>query len=104
MACAEHGWPSRVRFDRGTEGVAIARRQTEHWIERGYPDDRGSFLVGRSVLNTRIEDLWGFVKKTVAGYFIRTFNDMERDGILDPHDPRHLFALHSAFMLRLAGA
>ena len=105
LACAEFGWPSRVRFDRGTEGVAIARRQTEHWLERGYPADRGSFLVGRSVHNTRIEAMWNFLSKTATGFYRLLFNDMEiRLHILDPFDPRHLFALHRAFMKRIKSA
>ena len=104
LACAEFGWPSRVRFDRGTEAVDIARRQTAHWLRRGYPADRGSVLLGPSVHNTRIEALWNFLGKTAAGFFRRLFNEMERLGILDPFDPRHLFALHRAFLGRIKSA
>ena len=45
--------PSRVRVDRGMENVDVAN----HKIASHGPD-RGSFIVGRSVHNQRIERFW----------------------------------------------
>ena len=104
MACDEFGWPSRVRFDHGTEGVVIQRLQTDHWRIPGLPWDRGSFIMGRSVHNTRIESMWNHLGHTVSGTYRQLFNDMEIvDRVLDPYDPAHLFALHSVFVRRLQG-
>ena len=99
MACAEFGWPSRVRFDHGTEGVEIGRLQTEHWLFV----DRGSFITGRSVHNTRIESMWNHLGRTAGGVYRRLFDDLQRNRTLDPYDPAHLFALHSVFVPRLQG-
>ena len=99
MACGEFGWPSRVRFDHGTEGVEIGRLQTQHYVDQ----DRHSFIMGRSVHNTRIESMWNHLGRTVGGVYRRLFEEMQRCRVLDPYEPAYLFALHSVFVRRLQG-
>ena len=103
MACAEFGWPSRVRFDHGSEGVDIARLQTDHWLIADPYGDRGSFIMGRSVHNTRIESMWNWLGKTVGGAYRRLFDYLQLQRILDPYNPAHLFALHTVFGPRIQG-
>ena len=81
----------------------MGRRQTQHWIDMGLPADRVSYIVGRSVHNTRIESMWNHLGRTVGGSYRRLFNEMERRRILDPYDAAHLYALHVTFVVRIDG-
>lgn len=88
--------PSRVRSDQGLENVMVAKHMIEN---RGA--ERRSMLTGSSVHNQRIERLWRDMHKCATLLYYRLFYFMEHQGLLDPLNERHLWALHFVFVPRI---
>lgn len=95
-ATYEFGIPSRVRSDNGGENIRIWE-----FMEQVRGHDRGSYITGSSVHNTRIERLWRDVYEAVTSTYIAVFSELEDQNILDPLNDTDLFCLHYVFLPRI---
>ena len=95
-ATESHFIPSRVRCDKGTENIEVAKFML---LQRGF--DRGSVITGSSVHNQRIERLWRDVFRAVTFQYYKLFYGMEAMGMLNPLDHVHLYALHITYIPRI---
>ena len=85
-----------MRADNGGENVAVGDYMV--WFRA---ENRGSFLTGPSVRNTRIERLWRDVVESVVTIFTSLFMFMESHRILDPGNEIDMYALHYVFLPRV---
>ena len=78
--------------DHGTENVGVWLYMKEL---RGR--DRYSYIVGRSVHNCCIEQLWKDIYNAVTTNYVAVFTPLDQEGILDPENETDLFCLHYYF-------
>ena len=110
-----HGVPSRVRGDHGTENLMVAQ-----WMEENMGVDRGSYIWGRSVIlfpfglfgidhilsimtyrsvhNTWIERLWYHITHAFGQKWKNFFLDLETHHSLNPRAAEHVWLLHHLFL------
>ena len=95
-AVQSHGWPSRVRSDKGGENEEVGKAMLQ---DRGL--NRGRTIAGLSVHNQLIERLWRDVFIGVGHFFYTLFYQMEENGILESTSIIGLFCLHYIFLPRI---
>ncbi|XP_070406831.1 uncharacterized protein [Nothobranchius furzeri] len=95
-AVNEHGFPLRVRGDRGGENVGVAELM---FSVRG--TDTNSFIAGKSVHNQRIERLWRDVFMSVTGLYYNILHSLEDQDLPNISNILHLFCCHYIFLPRI---
>ncbi|XP_033122217.1 uncharacterized protein LOC117121206 [Anneissia japonica] len=92
-AVDRYGLPIRVRSDHGGENQGVWEKM---FAERG--ETNNPVIIGSSVHNERVGRLNYDINNQVVSYFKCIFEELERDGLLDPDNATDLFCLHYVFL------
>jgi hypothetical protein len=95
-AVERFGLPSRMRTDYGTENF---RMREFMLMQRG--EGRGSFIMGRSTHNQRIERLWRDLYEGCTYLYYEVFSHFDSRGLLDAGNDLHIELLHFVFLPRI---
>ena len=93
------GVPTRIRSDDGTENSIIESIQIS--LRTSHSDEYqglGSFLIGPSTANQRIESLWSQLRKDRIVWWRHLFQEMTNIGVLDASNPVTTECLRYCFM------
>lgn len=88
----------RVRFDKGIENVEVVCYMLSYFF-RGI--NRGSYIVGRSVYNQRIERFWRDMFFGCVYFFYYLFYELENYGMFDFLNEFYLFVFYFIYVLRI---
>ncbi|CAA7270905.1 unnamed protein product [Cyclocybe aegerita] len=91
-AIHEHGIPSRVHGDTGTENVLVWA-----YMENLHGPGWGSYIIG-SVHNVQIEQLWRNLTAGFGAKWKLFFQQLEVHDHLDPDLDLHIWLLHFLFL------
>lgn len=98
------GIPRKIRSDDGTENSLIEAVHTFLRSEHADTDGGiGSFAIGRSTANQRIEAYWSHLVKDGPGWWINFFKDLVDLGLYNTSDPVHVECIRFCFMEILRG-
>ncbi|KAK7466152.1 hypothetical protein VKT23_004877 [Stygiomarasmius scandens] len=92
-AIAAFGRPDRLRGDFGGENVDVAA-----YMEHHNGRNRGSYIWGQSIHNTRIERLWFDVTAQVSSKWKDRFIDLELNHGMNINNPDHIWLLQFLFL------
>ncbi len=92
---SEFGIPFSVRSDHGGENIEIWKFML--CIHK----NSSCVITGASVHNERVERLWGGVTRCISQNFIKIFQKLEEENILDPLNEVDIFCLHYIFLPRI---
>lgn len=84
--------PNVVRMDRGTENIYVEDLQVF------FTNDRNSFLYATSTRNQRIESFWSRLKKYKLCWWIRFFEDLEKERLFKSYLETHVETLLFVFL------
>ncbi|KAK7445427.1 hypothetical protein VKT23_014844 [Stygiomarasmius scandens] len=90
---AAYGRPDRLRGDFGGENVDVAA-----YMEHNNGTDRGSYIWGQSIHNTRIERLWFDVTAQVSSKWKDRFINLELNHGMNINNPDHIWLLQFLFL------
>ncbi|KAK7439172.1 hypothetical protein VKT23_017662 [Stygiomarasmius scandens] len=92
-AIAAYDRPSRLRGDFGGENVHVAA-----YMEYNNGRNRGSYIWGQSIHNTRIESLWCDVTVQVTSTWRERFYQLEAEHGMNINNSHHIWLLQHIFL------
>lgn len=93
------GVPQRMRSDDGTENSIVEALQI--FLQSHHGDEHsgfGSFAIGTSTSNQRIEAYWSQLIRDGPGWWVNFFKDLQDFGLYDDSDPVQVDLIRFCFM------